>query len=169
MQNYQEYLNSEGWKAKRNMILNMWGNRCALCNEGGELHLHHRAYERKGNEDPYDLIPLCKKHHEIFHEKNKPETDGYFLPVDFDNVNNILIIDLLSTGDIIKDNLRIRRTFGILISYGSQDAFIIFYDGDDFVGAGQTFVNPELLARIKLLGGCTYNNFSLTAGEKDEH
>lgn len=67
-QAYQEYLNSEGWKAKRAMILNMWGNRCALCNEGGELHLHHRTYERKGNEDPYDLIPLCQPHHERFHD-----------------------------------------------------------------------------------------------------
>jgi hypothetical protein len=69
MTTYNDYLQSEGWKAKRNMILNMWGNRCALCNEGGELHLHHRTYERKGNEDPYDLIPLCKKHHEMFHGK----------------------------------------------------------------------------------------------------
>lgn len=68
---YQDYLNSEGWKAKRAMILNMWGNRCALCNEGGELHLHHRTYERKGNEDPFGLIPLCKKHHEIFHGKEE--------------------------------------------------------------------------------------------------
>jgi len=74
---YQEYLKSEGWKAKRNMILNMWGNRCALCNEGGELHLHHRTYERKGNEDPYDLIPLCKTHHKMFHEQpsSSPKTE----------------------------------------------------------------------------------------------
>ena len=69
MNNYQEYLNSEGWKAKRAMILNMWGNRCAVCNEGGELHLHHRTYDRKGNEDPFDVIPLCKKHHELIHNK----------------------------------------------------------------------------------------------------
>jgi hypothetical protein len=65
---YQEYLNSEGWKAKRNMILNMWGNRCALCNEGGELHLHHRDYSRLGNEEVTDVIPLCKPHHARFHE-----------------------------------------------------------------------------------------------------
>jgi hypothetical protein len=67
---YQAYLSSEGWKAKRNMILNMWGNRCALCNEGGELHLHHRDYSRVGNEEVTDVIPLCKKHHEIFHGKS---------------------------------------------------------------------------------------------------
>lgn len=66
---YQEYLKSEGWKAKRNMILNMWGNRCALCNKGGEMHLHHRDYKRVGNEEVTDVIPLCKKHHELFHNK----------------------------------------------------------------------------------------------------
>jgi hypothetical protein len=48
----------------------MWGNRCALCNEGGELHLHHRDYSRVGNEEVTDVIPLCKKHHEMFHEED---------------------------------------------------------------------------------------------------
>jgi hypothetical protein len=85
---YQDYLNSEGWKAKRAMILNMWGNRCALCNEGGELHLHHRTYERKGNEDPFDLVPLCKKHHEMVHENDIPKEkeisieDKYLIAID---------------------------------------------------------------------------------------
>lgn len=68
MSSYQDYLNSEGWKAKRDMILKMWGYRCALCYSNGELHLHHRTYERKGSEDVFDLIPLCKKHHEMTHD-----------------------------------------------------------------------------------------------------
>ena len=75
MNDYQTYLNSEGWKAKRAMILNMWGNRCALCNEGGLLQVHHRTYERKGNENPFDLIPLCEKHHEMLNPKQEPELE----------------------------------------------------------------------------------------------
>lgn len=68
MGDYQQYLNSEGWKAKRAMILNMWGNRCALCNEGGLLHLHHRDYARVGNEEVTDVIPLCERHHKLVHK-----------------------------------------------------------------------------------------------------
>ena len=66
--NYQEYLNSEGWKAKRAMILNMWGNRCALCNRIGSLHLHHRDYSNIGNEKVTDVIPLCDVHHRLTHK-----------------------------------------------------------------------------------------------------
>lgn len=68
MNNYQEYLKSEGWKAKRAMILNMWGNRCALCNKSGVLHLHHRDYSKVGNEEVTDVIPLCELHHRLIHK-----------------------------------------------------------------------------------------------------
>lgn len=75
MSDYQEYLDSEGWKAKRDMVRQYWDNRCALCNAEGELHVHHRTYERRGNERLTDLILLCKDCHSKFHDKGAVSID----------------------------------------------------------------------------------------------
>jgi len=47
------------------------GYRCQVCNSEGELHAHHRTYERKGDELQSDLICLCNECHILFHSKDK--------------------------------------------------------------------------------------------------
>jgi hypothetical protein len=66
---YEDYLKSEEWQAKRKQALAYAENRCQLCNGDGELHVHHRTYDRRGAEMPQDLIVLCKDCHEKFHNK----------------------------------------------------------------------------------------------------
>ena len=66
---YDEYLQTEHWRQHlRPYALKLAGGRCQLCNGGGELHVHHRTYERRGYEDIKDVIVLCKKCHEKHHD-----------------------------------------------------------------------------------------------------
>lgn len=68
--NYEEYLESADWKQKAKDAKERAGNRCQLCNASEAecmLHVHHRTYERVGNEDPMDLIVLCELCHARAH------------------------------------------------------------------------------------------------------
>ena len=64
---YQDYLKSPEWQGKRQLFYARAGHRCQLCNAEGELHAHHRTYERVGNEHPDDVTVLCADCHAKFH------------------------------------------------------------------------------------------------------
>ena len=64
---YHAYLNSDAWKQKRSIALRGAEYRCQVCNRDGQLDVHHRTYERLGNELPQDLVVLCRECHQLFH------------------------------------------------------------------------------------------------------
>jgi 5-methylcytosine-specific restriction endonuclease McrA len=67
---YREYLETHEWQRTRKDALKRADRKCQLCNaEGTELHVHHKTYERRGEELPEDLIVLCKDCHAKFHDK----------------------------------------------------------------------------------------------------
>lgn len=66
---YAEYLKTEHWQETRRQALKSARYRCHLCNSNGELHVHHRTYERRGEEYMKDLIVLCANCHAKFHDK----------------------------------------------------------------------------------------------------
>ena len=68
-QQYLDYLKSDTWKARRLAALERADFRCQLCGECDRLEVHHLTYERLGNEDPNDLIVICKSHHWMEHNK----------------------------------------------------------------------------------------------------
>lgn len=71
---YGEYLRSPHWKWVRKDAIDRAGGLCMLCNTAdGGLHVHHRTYERLGNENAMDIIVLCAKHHAQFHGKGGVE------------------------------------------------------------------------------------------------
>lgn len=65
---YKEYLETDEWKLKRKDALIRANYKCQLCNQSGALNVHHRTYERRGNELIKDLIVLCSKCHSKFHD-----------------------------------------------------------------------------------------------------
>lgn len=67
MVDYAEYLQSAAWAAKRVEALERAAYRCQLCNSDRRLAVHHRTYERLGDELPADLTVLCNGCHERFH------------------------------------------------------------------------------------------------------
>ena len=66
---YMQYLRLPWWRHIRQTAIDAAGGRCQLCNAAGELHVHHRTYDRLGNEDLSDLTVLCKHCHAKFHDK----------------------------------------------------------------------------------------------------
>ena len=73
---YDTYLRSPVWAAKRYEALSRAGDRCQLCNRGDNLDVHHRTYERfGGGEIPADLTVLCRRCHQLFHAVNRPSRD----------------------------------------------------------------------------------------------
>lgn len=60
---YEEYLKSKDWKIKCQETKERDGNRCQTCLSADELGVHHKTYERFGNELPEDLITLCRECH----------------------------------------------------------------------------------------------------------
>lgn len=69
---YKEYLQTPHWKRKREDKLRTVGRRCQLCNRGsGTLDVHHRTYERLGEELDQDLTVLCRACHTTFHEHRR--------------------------------------------------------------------------------------------------
>lgn len=64
--NYQEYLKSDEWKAKRKKILKMAGYKCRRCGASA-TEVHHETYERIYNERDIDLTALCSNCHRKIH------------------------------------------------------------------------------------------------------
>jgi len=67
---YGDYLESPEWDAVRKRAYALAEYRCQLCNKDGELHTHHRSYDRIGCEKDCDVIVLCKRCHGKFHGAN---------------------------------------------------------------------------------------------------
>lgn len=72
---YVNYLQSPEWQTKREQALRLAEYRCQICNASGSLHVHHRSYERRGREAMSDLIVLCGKCHELFHQSSELSQD----------------------------------------------------------------------------------------------
>jgi hypothetical protein len=63
---YADYLQTPEWQAKRERARDRAGGRCQVCDSEGPLDVHHRTYERRGNERDEDLTVLCRGCHELF-------------------------------------------------------------------------------------------------------
>jgi 5-methylcytosine-specific restriction endonuclease McrA len=73
---YENYLQSDGWKERRDRALRRAGFSCQVCSKKGQLHVHHRTYARRGDEADTDLIVLCADCHQLFHENGKLAEGG---------------------------------------------------------------------------------------------
>lgn len=66
---YNKYLLSKEWQAKRLACFKLYGKRCYLCQSEKKIHVHHRTYKNLYDEDvEKQLIPLCEKHHSFLHK-----------------------------------------------------------------------------------------------------
>lgn len=65
---YSKYLQTLEWKATRERILKQANECCQLCYKKSGLHVHHKSYERRGEEWDEDLVVLCDQHHKWIHD-----------------------------------------------------------------------------------------------------
>lgn len=64
---YQAHLASADWQAIKADVMHRAGYRCEACGQPYGLQVHHRTYERMGNEQADDLICLCRDCHRKIH------------------------------------------------------------------------------------------------------
>lgn len=58
-QSLEEYLGSDLWReTKRRYRSSDYPQRCLICGSC-DIDLHHRSYARLGEEELFDLVPLC--------------------------------------------------------------------------------------------------------------
>jgi hypothetical protein len=57
---YADYVETPEWFNVRMSALDAAGSRCQVCNTDDGLDVHHRTYERRGNEVLEDLTVLCR-------------------------------------------------------------------------------------------------------------
>lgn len=65
---YREYLKTAHWEETRKKALDRARHRCQACNSPDDLHVHHRTYERRGEERDDDLTVLCRSCHSRVHD-----------------------------------------------------------------------------------------------------
>jgi 5-methylcytosine-specific restriction endonuclease McrA len=69
---YANYiLKSDEWQKKRNQVIKRDKNRCRNCGTTIDLQVHHKNYDRFGNESLDDLVTLCYTCHEKITRLNK--------------------------------------------------------------------------------------------------
>ena len=64
---YYIYLASDDWRKRRRKALSLSGNKCQICRNQITLQVHHKMYDRLGNEDDNDLAVLCEECHKSVH------------------------------------------------------------------------------------------------------
>ncbi len=64
---YEEYLQSELWLAKRALVLRRAGKLCEGCLERPPTQVHHLTYQHVGEEFMWELVAVCDECHERAH------------------------------------------------------------------------------------------------------
>lgn len=68
-EDYSDYLRSPQWGAvKRRYRESLLPQECGLCRSDGPLEFHHKTYERVGEEELRDIVPLCHGCHSMVHD-----------------------------------------------------------------------------------------------------
>lgn len=68
---YLDYLKSPVWRDRRSAAMDRAKHKCAVCGEEEGLQVHHKTYERLGNEAPNDLVALCYACHWMADEERR--------------------------------------------------------------------------------------------------
>ena len=71
MTEYEKYLQSESWQNKVREVKRRAGYACLLCMSPHRLEVHHRTYDRMGNELLEDLVVLCATCHQRHHGRQR--------------------------------------------------------------------------------------------------
>lgn len=109
---YSQYLKTQYWQTTRTRIIDIKGKGCKFCEDEERPNIHHKIYnDNNGSilfrEQNHHLIPLCAKHHRLWHA-----TYGYRQIKPMDYVRGKLLLKLGAT-DKQAVLLCTNRTLGI--------------------------------------------------------
>lgn len=69
---YNRYLSSSEWAAKRQLVFKRAGGVCEGCGLAKATDVHHVTYEHRYDEFLFELLALCHSCHLRVHEERKP-------------------------------------------------------------------------------------------------
>jgi hypothetical protein len=72
---YKWYRCSPSWHERREWILKRAAHVCEMCRKRPATEVHHLTYKRVFNEDPADLMALCRQCHAEIHWR-QPANDN---------------------------------------------------------------------------------------------
>lgn len=78
---YAAYLQTAGWRTRRNQALRDASYACGRCGATRDLEVHHRSYERLGAERPQDLEVVCHGCHKGHHWDETQTQIGLYMRV----------------------------------------------------------------------------------------
>lgn len=64
---YEEYLKTDRWKDKRNLVLERDNYICCACRRRSATQVHHLTYQNLFNEPLFELVSVCDICHEHLH------------------------------------------------------------------------------------------------------
>lgn len=67
---YEEYLRTDKWRNKRELVLKRDNYVCQACLTNKATQAHHKTYEHVFDEFLFELISVCKECHDLIHSKN---------------------------------------------------------------------------------------------------
>ena len=93
---YEAYLRSPEWAAKKRCLFQRRGRRCERCGSGRRIEVHHKTYERLGCELEEDLEVLCGYHHDIESGVTRPygERCGDLQRLNYDDIERQMVLRL---------------------------------------------------------------------------
>lgn len=117
---YEDYLRTPEWRERSAACKAAAGHRCQLCYAPGALQAHHRTYERRGHEEPGDLIALCdschRTHHNHMRKGAKPAAVGVVRNVSGATLWTLPRVPVRATPAVYRPNLMVlhhtRRRWG---------------------------------------------------------
>jgi phage terminase large subunit GpA-like protein len=71
MVDYQEYITSEHWRARKTAYYLKHPKVCVGCGSRNDIHLHHHTYKNFTKERDEDLVPLCETCHKAVHKYHR--------------------------------------------------------------------------------------------------
>jgi len=90
---YDDYINSQEWYAKRALVLERNKGMCEHCKVKKAVHIHHLTYSRFGNELLEDLQALCFDCHQAKHPDKKLKRE-YLLISNISKQLNVTVLSL---------------------------------------------------------------------------
>lgn len=157
---YQAYLQTPEWQEKRDQALERSGHRCQLCNSDDSLNVHHRTYERRGNEELSDLTVLCRQCHNLFHDHVPTEEQEH----SFHHISDMMqeFFDRTDSGKpsgVVTGYMDLDR----LLGGGFQKSDLIL------LGGRPSFGKTSLALNIALRTACAGNSVAIFSLEMDRH
>jgi hypothetical protein len=80
---YEWYRCSPSWHERRAWILERAAHICEKCKKRAATEVHHLTYKRVFNEDPADLMALCRQCHAEIHWRQPANDNQIQFPFDF--------------------------------------------------------------------------------------